>query len=125
MKVNAKKLKEALERHLDDLRAKEKAMCEELELKYRDPLADTVVRADADCIKLVFDGAGYDYFSYNADENYDCLLADAAEEFGFDLSKARKNRTSPRDKLDELAKEHGFLMEDINSYSLGFYDEAA
>lgn len=121
MNAKAKKLKEALERHLADLRAKDKAMCEELDLPYSDSFADTVVRAEDGCIKLVFDGAGYDYFSYNADENYDCLLADAAEEFGFDLSKAKANKPDHRGALEELAKEHGFLVEDINSYSLGFY----
>lgn len=120
---------------LDGLRAAHREAMEGTSFADEDCLADTRVLSakdelarmgfDGAKVALTYDGAGYDYLSHNADANYDCLLADAAEEFGFDLAKARENeakRKGPRERMRELAEACGLFMEDYSSWAVCFYE---
>ncbi|MDB4278632.1 hypothetical protein N9917_03440 [Deltaproteobacteria bacterium] len=74
---------------------------------YRDPVADVAIhsgkateRYGGGAVVLTYDGAGYDYFSPNADYH----VSDRW-----------------RDKLDVIAKRLGYHSEDANSWSMAFY----
>jgi len=118
---------------LDGIRDGSRKVCEEHDLKWDDPLADVRILAGDDCkrsefqgaeVAITFDGAGYEYLSMNAEEDWACELASAAEEFGVDLETVRKadaKQETHRERLDKLADACGLQMEDYASWAICFY----
>lgn len=117
---NARHLHKALLKYLDDIRAKE---ARESGPKYGkggkyDPVADVKVWSGRDIdtyapsggenadVIIAFDGAGYDLFSYRGDY---AMMGAWGQQY--------------RKKLHELARKYGYHSEDINNWSMGFFDE--
>ena len=80
-----------------------------------DPVADTGVwagdeakqKSDSDAsVVFHFDGAGYDMFSTSGDCAY------------MGVGKYRKH-------VEQLGKKHGYSVEDLNNWSIGFYKETS
>jgi len=117
---NARHLQQALLKYLDDIRAEESrdmGADHGKGGKY-DPVADIKVWAGKDIdtyaprggegadVIIAYDGAGYDLFSPQGDYAH----------MGAWGQKHRK-------KLFQLAKKYGYDAEDINNWSMGFWNE--
>lgn len=106
----AEKLVKAIQAYIDKLREADRKMCEEIDIRFSDPFADTVVKTvdkDSDFhpaeVVLTYDGAGYDHLSINADYP----------------SVADKNKEAIR----TIAEKHKYFMEDYASWATCFYYE--
>ncbi len=94
MNAKQKKLTAALNEWIDAKNA------EASEPRWQD-LADTVVRFVDDRVNLYYDGAGYDYLSYQAD-------------FGGGIY---------RKEVEAIATKHGFHFEDASTWGMTFYQD--
>ncbi len=124
---------EGVNKIMESIRASTREISEDLGMRFDDPLADVRILAGDDCqnsefsnakVAITFDGAGYDLLSYNADLEWAAELESAAQEFGFDATKARladSKTPTTRDKLEALAESCGLHMEDYASWAVTFY----
>jgi hypothetical protein len=106
----AEKLVAAIQAYIDKLREEDRKVCEEAEIRFSDPFADTVVKTvdkESDFhpaeVVLTYDGAGYDYLSLNADYP---TVAD-----------------KHREAIRVIAKKKKYHMEDYASWATCFYYE--
>jgi len=107
LKAIAQVFKDEVKR-LQDL---EREVCEDCNLTYRDPCADTRIIIEDNMVRVTYDGAGYDYFS--CESVVENPMTGAMIYYG----------EQQHDKLNkEIRKiDPNLYIEDCNSWSLGVW----
>ena len=100
MKTTRKKeAVEIVEKNLDNLREIYRKLEKKTGIELDDPVADVRIIEKDDHVLVTYDGAGYDWFSYNC-------------EYGMKI----------RDRLFTALEKEGFHAEDQNKWSLSIWE---
>jgi hypothetical protein len=96
---------------IEDLRAQEKRICNEVGVRYNDPFSDTRVIINETHVLVAYDGTGYDYLSINS-----AICHPITGEW---FRPGEKHQEALNDQLRAIDPELG--IENVNSWSLGVW----